>query len=112
MQQVEKNSKSVKKKYVNKLYEFKNSEELTGCILAIYKFKKFKNINSSLYKTNKGYCLILKSPKNCKSHNLIKEFCNNFTFSQILIEKVEEYEKILIAKKAIEIYGAAFSREP
>lgn len=111
IQQTDKNLKTLRKKCTERLYEFKTSEDLTRCILQLYKYKKYRYTESSLYKTENSYCLIINATKNCKSNILIKEFCQKSTASPLIIGKTEEYEIELIKNNAISVFGKAFNRE-
>lgn len=89
------------------LFEFDNLEELTIGILHLYKSNNHMP-QSSLYKFDNRYRLIIKSRENSKAFFTINEFCQTKSVSPITIAYTEEYGTPLIENNAIEIYGKAF----
>ena len=94
------------------MYEFANSEDLTRCILLMYKKENLRKITSSLYKMTDSYRLIIKSSKNCESGIFAEEFCKSCSGSTIDISATKEYGKPLVSRKAIAVFGKAFVKVP
>ena len=112
IQQNDKMINGVRLKYIERMYEFKNSEDLAQCVVLIYKKENLRKITSSLYKMNDSYRLIIKSSRNCKSGVFAEEFCQKWSSSAIDISATKEYGKPLISRKAVAVFGRAFVKAP
>lgn len=96
--------RSVKKYYI---FDFLGSENLTKAILLLYKNRSSKNINSTLYKMQNFYRLVIFSQFKPIFIQL-DEFC--FRKSENPIENAysEEYGKPLIKDTAVQTYARFF----
>lgn len=83
---------------------FENGDALIEAAIILYKNGLCKE--SGLYKTKKGYQLILKEPS--ESLFVINEFAKNIKSSNILAESVKEYGKIILEENAVEKLARAF----
>lgn len=83
---------------------FENSENMTRALVILY--KKGLGSESSLYKTEEGFRLILK--EKTESLFVINEFARSIKNSCVLAERTREYGKPLAEGNAVEKYAKAF----
>lgn len=107
-QQNQKTLKNIRPKFSEQIYEFANCEALTSALIILFKNKKYKNLQSSLYILSGKYRMIIKNPIINDNIIIIKEFYNYCTNSIIEIAITKEYGKSLIQENAISVFGKAF----
>lgn len=84
--------------------DFENSENMTRALIILYNNGLGKE--SELYKTEKGFRLILKEQP--ESLFVINEFAKSIKSSYLLAEGTREYGKLLAESNAVEKYAKAF----
>lgn len=92
------------------VFEFSDSEALTAGITELYKNVRNFRFLSHLYKTEKGYSLIVNCQNPKEQLFVLHEFCFEINDSQNAVEYTKEYGKPLILNCAIERYGKFFSK--
>ena len=108
---INKSSTSSRSSITSYMLEFCNTESMTQAIIHLYKNRRYKHLNSSLYKMPTSYRLILTVPDRINFPLTVSEFYIRKTDSPFEIAYTEEYGQLLIKNNAISHLGCVFSKD-
>lgn len=94
------------------MFSFKNSDDLTDCMVQLYK-NGFRLLRGEVFSTSNEYSLIL-NPHNNKSHlalNVLSEYSAHQTESKIKIAAVREHGTPLAAGFPVMKIGSIFAEK-